>query len=66
MNKKLSKWQQDPQNLKTKTAQFWRNGIMITARMTQERAQYMVKVGIAYVISTQAIGHINEQGERVG
>ena len=62
---KASKWQQDPQNIKSKTAQFWRDGIMITAQMTQERARYMVKVGIAYVISTQAIGLLVD-GERRG
>ena len=62
---KASKWQQDPQNIKSKTAQFWRDGIMITAQMTQERARYMVKVGIAYVISTQAIGLLVD-GKRRG
>ena len=63
---KPTKWQQDSSNIKTEKVQFWQKGVMITAQMTRGRAQKMVEVGLAYVISAQAIGDLDEQGNRRG
>lgn len=51
----------DANRIKTDRVQFWRNGIMVTAMMTRERACELVRDGLAYVISSQAIGAIEEQ-----
>ena len=63
---KPTEWQRDAQNIKTEKVQFWRKGVMITAQMTRGRAQKMVEVGLAYVISAQAVGDLDEKGERRG
>lgn len=44
--------------IKTKTVQYWRNGIMMTAQMSQSAARELVRKGGAFVISSQAIGAI--------
>jgi len=63
---KPTEWQRDAKNVETDKVQFWQNGVMITAQMTRGRAQKMVEVGLAYVISAQAIGDLDEQGELRG
>jgi len=45
----------DPNRIETETVQYWRNGVMVTAMMTRETAQELVRTGQAYVISGQAI-----------
>ncbi len=59
MKTKQSKtWQTDPQNIETETVQAWcKNGGMLTAQMTRERARELVRLGRAFVISVQAIGY---------
>lgn len=49
-------WQKDPSNVKTSKVQFWTNGIMLTAQMTNAEARTLVANGTAFVISDQAIG----------
>ena len=51
--------------LTTKKVQYWKNGIMITAQMSQKMAQALVAQGKAYNISDQAIGAIID-GEKAG
>lgn len=51
-------WQKNPELIKTNHVQFWASGIMVTAQMTKKQAQQMIKVGSAFVISEQAIGHL--------
>lgn len=63
---KPTEWQRDPKNVETEKVQFWQNGVMITAQMTRGRARKMIKVGIAYVISAQAIGDLDDDGTRRG
>ena len=63
---KPTKWQQDSSNIKTEKVQFWQKGVMITAQMTRGQAQKMVEVGLAYVISAQAIGDLDDPGNRRG
>lgn len=63
---KPTEWQRDPKNVKTEKVQFWQNGVMITAQMTCGQARKMVEVGIAYVISAQAIGDLDNDGNRRG
>lgn len=55
----LEKWQADSSNIDTTKVQFWKNGIMIT-RIKQSEAIRRVDNGIAFVISSQAIGHIED------
>ena len=54
----------DPDVLETDKVQYWANGIMLTAMMTREDARKLVIEGKAFVICSQAIGYINERGER--
>ena len=58
-------WQKNPENIETEKVQYWQNGIMVTARMTNLEANCLVKDGYAYVISAQAIGAIKD-GQRDG
>jgi hypothetical protein len=51
-------WQQDASQIETATVQYWRNGVMITAQMTKESAQSLVRDGAAFVICRQAIGAV--------
>jgi len=51
-------WQLDPQIVKTKTVQYWRNGVMITAQMTQKTARRLIAEGKAFAISNQAVGQM--------
>jgi len=66
MNKKPTKWQRDAENVETSRVQFWRDGVMITAQMTQARAQAMIRNKTAYVISAQAVGVLSTDGTRRG
>ena len=50
--------QLDPKRIETDTVQYWRNGVMMTAQMSNATAQEMVRDGRAFVISSQAIGAI--------
>jgi len=63
---KPTEWQQDAQNVKTARVQFWQNGVMVTCAMTRAQAREMVRVEIAYVISGQAIGDLDNDGNRRG
>ena len=63
---KPTEWQQNAENVKSEKVQFWQNGVMITAQMTRGRSRKMVEVGIAYVISEQAIGDLDGHGHRRG
>lgn len=49
-------WQKDPKQVTTPFVQYWRNGVMITAQVTNEKAREMVKNGVAFVMTDQAIG----------
>lgn len=49
----------------TKKVQYWKNGIMITAQMSQKMAQALVAQGKAYIINDQAIGAIID-GKKAG
>lgn len=48
-----------------KKVQYWKNGIMITAQMSQKMAQALVAQGKAYIINNQSIGAIID-GEKAG
>jgi uncharacterized metal-binding protein len=52
-------WQKNPEAIKTDKVQYWRNGIMLTAQMTKQTAQELVKNGSAFVICEQAIGALD-------
>jgi len=56
---KLREWQRDPNRIETDKVQYWRNGIMLTAMMDKKTAQDLVREGKAFVITSQAIGDIN-------
>lgn len=58
-------WQTDPDSLETEKVQFWKGGTMMTAQMTKEHAQELVRSGRAFVISSQAIGQLDENGQPV-
>lgn len=60
MKEQVSEWRKNPENVETKHVQFWRNGVMITARMTKAQAQKMVADGHAHVITGQAIQGIGQ------
>ena len=51
-------WQNDPKQIKTNWVQYWKNGIMLTAQLSKENAQELVRTGEAFVISSQAVGAI--------
>ena len=55
-NNTPAEWQQNPDNVTTKTVQFWRHGVMISAMVSLENARQAIRDGSAFVISTQAIG----------
>ncbi|MEW6726885.1 MAG: hypothetical protein AB1327_08000 [Bacillota bacterium] len=55
---KPAAWQRNPETLKASKVQYWSNGSMLTAQMTLQEAQRLVKEGKAYVITKQAIGDI--------
>ena len=59
---KPSGWQLDPEKITTSKVQFWRNGSMLTAQISNEEAKQMIKDGKAFVISAQAIGALNADG----
>lgn len=51
-------WQLNPDSIKTKQVQLWtQSGVMLTAELTRTEAQEMVRKGIAFVITDQAIGY---------
>ena len=51
----LKNWQKDPKSITTDRVQLWQNGVMITAQISREDAQAMVRNHRAFVISSQAI-----------
>ncbi len=55
-------WQLEPERIKTSTVQYWKHGTMITAMMTKETAQELVKGKKAFVITSQAIGALTDDG----
>lgn len=55
-------WQLDPQGITTDTVQYWKGGTMLTAQLTKLRAQELVADGNAFVISSQAIGALDKDG----
>jgi hypothetical protein len=57
-------WQKVAENVTTRTVQFWRNGTMVTAQMKNERARELVKDKMAFVICEQAIGALDQRGNR--
>lgn len=50
--------QLDPERIKTETVQYWANGIMMSAQMTNAQARELVSTGWAFVITDQAIGRM--------
>ena len=50
--------------LDTNTVQFWVNGIMMTAQMSLSDARKMINNGRAFIISSQAIGAVDQNGNR--
>lgn len=52
-------WQMNPENVTTDHVQYWRNGSMLTALMTNATARELVKTGKAFVITDQAIGALH-------
>lgn len=49
-------WQTEPHRVLTERVQYWKNGIMITAQCSNEKARELVAAGQAFVICDQAIG----------
>ena len=60
----MKDWQRDSSNIKTETVQFWMNGCMATAQMSKAQAVNAVNKGAAFVISEQAIGAIDKDGNK--
>jgi len=57
-------WQRNPLNVRTDTGflvQYWRDGDMITA-VSSAAAQDLVRRGKAFVITSYAIGALDEKG----
>lgn len=54
--------QMDPERVRTERVQVWRNDVMVTALMTREEAQQGVASRRFFVISSQAIGALHEDG----
>lgn len=59
-------WQRDPDYLVTESVQYWRRGVMMIANMSRDRARRLVRDGLAFVISGQAIGALTEDGQYNG
>lgn len=59
--RKPAEWQTDWRNIATADVQFWRNGVMITARMSLMQAQHLVEDGVAFVMTEQAIGALFDE-----
>ena len=53
--------QRDPSRLTTEEVQFWYNGLMM-GLLSLEEAREKVQRGEAFVITSQAIGALNEDG----
>lgn len=53
-----SGWQINPETITSNKVQYWSNGTMITAQITNEKAKNMIKNGEAFAISSQAIGQM--------
>jgi len=53
--------QRDPSRLTTEEVQFWYNGLMM-GLLSLEEARAKVQRGEAFVITSQAIGALNEDG----
>jgi len=53
--------QRDPSRLTTEEVQFWYNGVMM-GLLSLEEAREKVQRGEAFVITSQAIGALNEDG----
>ena len=53
--------QRDPSRLTTEEVQFWYNGLMM-GLLSLEEAREKVRRGEAFVITSQAIGALNEDG----
>jgi hypothetical protein len=51
-------WQKNPEEITTSRVQYWANGIMITAQLSNKEAKEMVGNGMAFVICSQAIGNL--------
>lgn len=60
----LSEYQKNPENISTDMVQYWENGVMITARLSQKEAKELVRNGHSFVISSQAIGCIRFDGKK--
>jgi len=60
----LRESQLNPENIHTDSVnvQYWRNGVMITAMMSIENARESIKAIRAFVITSQAVGSIDEEG----
>lgn len=53
-------WQREPERLTTSKLQLWSvSGVMLTAELDLERGKEMVSEGIAFVISSQAVGYLD-------
>ena len=57
-NNKPQEWQKDSSKIETSTVQYWVNGTMITAQLSNAEAKKMVNSGNAFVITRQAIGNL--------
>jgi hypothetical protein len=59
---KPASWQLEPERLTAQRVQLWREGIMLTLISLQD-AQDMVRQGRAYIISSTAIGILEQEEE---
>ena len=50
--------QRDPNRVTSQNVQYWANGVMRTAQMTQDQARQQVRDGTAFVITSQAVGAV--------
>ena len=54
--------QLDPNRVASRNVQFWSNGVMRTAQLSNDDARQMVANGSAFVISSQAVGALSQDG----
>ena len=65
-NNKPMEWQTNPDSLdcKLSSVQYWQNGCMLIAQLKTIGAMDLVKEGKAFVMTSQAVGAIDENGNR--
>ena len=65
-NNKPMEWQTNPDSLDDTLSgiQYWKNGCMITAQLKVSGAKELVRKGQGFVMTSQAVGAIDENGNR--